>query len=147
MKCRRTQEGRIICVKLKKSVGAAHAPAAIHAFKAALFLDELHLAVNGGKAKKEFKITPLTNKEKEVFMALYSLGEVQPFVSYRQIAKKVRSSENLVASYITNLIEKGVPIIKKYDGGIAYIKLDDLFRQVQAKENLVGVNTVLSYWM
>jgi len=110
-------------------------------------LDELHLAVNGGKAKKEFKITPLTNKEKEVFMALYSLGEVQPFVSYRQIAKKVRSSENLVASYITNLIEKGVPIIKKYDGGIAYIKLDDLFRQVQAKENLVGVNTVLSYWM
>ncbi len=90
---------------------------------------------------------PLTNREKEVFMAIYSLGEMQPCMSYKQLAKKLCTSESLVASYITNIIEKGVPIVKKYDAGIAYIKLDDLFRQVQAKENLVGVNTVLSYWM
>lgn len=109
-------------------------------------LDELYLAVRGAKEEKKFKIASLTSREKEVFMALYALGEVQPFVSYKQMARKLCVTDSLVASYITNLVEKGVPIIKKYDGGIAYIKLDVDFRQLQAKENVVGVNTLLSYW-
>lgn len=115
--------------------------------KLAARLDELYLAVSGSKVQKEFKIAPLTNREKEVFMALYALGEVQPFVSYKQLARRLSSTESLVAAYLTNLIEKGIPIIKKYDDGLAYVKLDDLFRQLQAKQNLVGVNTVLSYWL
>lgn len=110
-------------------------------------VDELALAVYGKKEQKQFAITPLTQREKEVFMALYVLGEVQPFVTYKQMARKVCMNESLVASYVTNIVEKGIPILKKYDAGIAYIKLDDEFRQAQAKQNLVGVNTLLSYWL
>jgi len=110
-------------------------------------LDELCVLVKGQKEKKEFKISPLTAREKEVFLGLYSLGEVQPFVTYRQIARRICTTESVVASLVTNLVEKGVPVLRKYDGSIVYLKLDDEFRSLQAKENLVGVNTVLSYWM
>ena len=110
-------------------------------------LDELTLLVKGAKSQKSFKIAPLTAREKEVFMALYTLCELYPFVSYKQLSKKLCTTDAVVASFVTNLIEKGVPVIKKYDRNIAYLKLDDLFRQRQAKENLVGVNTLLSYWM
>ncbi len=110
-------------------------------------LDELSAIVKGQKTKKSFKISPLSAREKEVFMALYTLGELYPFVSYKQLAKKLSATESVVASFVTNLIEKGVPVLKKYDSNIAYLKLDDVFRQQQAKENLVGVNTLLSYWL
>ena len=80
-------------------------------------------------------------------MALYTLGELQPFVSYKQLARRLCTTDAVVASFITNLIEKGVPVLKKYDNNIAYLKLEDQFRQRQAKENLVGVNTLLSYWL
>lgn len=109
--------------------------------------DELATLVKGKKEQKSFKISPLTAREKEVFMALYTLGELQPFVSYKQLARRLCTTDAVVASFITNLIEKGVPVIKKYDNNIAYLKLEDQFRQRQAKENLVGVNTLLSYWM
>ena len=110
-------------------------------------LDALFLFVHGKKEEKQFSIAPLTTREKEVFMGLYTLGELQPFVTYKQLSRKLCITDAIAASFVTNLIEKGIPVVKKYDGGIAYFKLDEKFRQMQAKENLVGVNTVLSYWL
>ncbi len=109
-------------------------------------LDELTLLVKGKKESKSFSITPLTSKEKEVFMALYSFCQSQPNATYRQIARKLAITEQLVASYISSIIEKGVPVLKKYSGGMVYLNLDDEFKQSQAKKNVVGVNTLLSYW-
>lgn len=97
--------------------------------------------------KKSFKLQPLTKKEKEVFYALYILTEQKRYTTYKDISKRVCYSEDLVASYITNLIEKGVPIVKKYTNKIAYLALDHEFRQIQAKENIVGVNTLLTHWV
>lgn len=103
---------------------------------------------NGEKVeKKTFKPQPLTNKEKEIFYALYVLTENKRYTTYKEIAKRVSYSENLVASYITNLVEKGIPIAKKYANRIAYLGLDCEFRELQAKENIVGVNTILTHWM
>lgn len=110
-------------------------------------VEGLFLAVGGSSVQREFKVAPLSGRERDVFMALYALGEVFPFVSYKQIAKKLGMSESLVSGYLAGLIEKGVPVVKKYDSGIAYVKLDDLFRQLQAKKALVGVNSVLSCWL
>lgn len=109
-------------------------------------VDELCIAI-AQKPKNEFKIAPLSARERDVFFALYALGEVQPFVSYRQIAKKLGVGDSLVSAYVAAIVEKGVPVVKKYDSGIAYIKLDNQFRQLQAKKALVGLNAPLSCWL
>jgi len=109
-------------------------------------LDELTLLVKGKKESKSLSIIPLTLREKEVFLALYTLCESQPNATYRQIARKLAMTEQLVASYISSMFEKGVPVLKRYFGGMVYLKLDDEFRQSQAKNNVVGVNTLLKYW-
>ena len=114
-------------------------------------IDELNNTIkqqNGEKVeKKTFKLQPLTTKEKEVFYALYILTEHKRYATYKEIAKRVSYSEDLVASYITNLIEKGIPIVKKYANRLAYLGLNSEFREIQAKENIVGVNTLLTHWM
>jgi|SRR3989338_1235716 len=109
-------------------------------------LDELTLLVKGKKEGRKFNIIPLSQKEKEVFQAIYVLGE-QNYVTYRQVSRRLALPEQLIASYITNILEKGIPILKKYVSGIVYLQLDHEFRQLQAKENIVGINTPLTYWM
>lgn len=89
----------------------------------------------------------MTKREQEVFQALYIVGEGIPFVSYRQLARKLNISEALISGFITNLIEKGVPVLKKYDDGQAFVQLELKFRQKQAKEVVIGLNSLLSHWM
>ncbi len=109
-------------------------------------LDELTLLVKGKKEDRKFNIIPLSQKEKEIFQTIYELGE-QNYVTYRQISRRLALPEQLVASYVTNIIEKGVIVLKKYVSGVVYLQLDHEFRQLQAKENIVGINTSLTYWM
>ena len=97
--------------------------------------------------EKKFELKPLTKKEKEVFYALYILTEHKKCTTYREIARRTCFSENLVASYITSLIEKGIPVGKKYAHKTACLSLDACFRELQAKENIVGVNTLLTHWV
>jgi DNA-binding CsgD family transcriptional regulator len=97
--------------------------------------------------EKKFEIQPLTKREKEVFYALYVLTEEKRYTTYKAVARRACYSENLVASYITNLIEKGIPIVKKYANRTAYLSLNPDFREIQAKENIVGVNTLLTHWV
>lgn len=108
--------------------------------------EKLNKIVQCCPVEKKPKISPLNPKEKQVFFALYSLGESMPFVSYKDLAKKTGFNDALVSSYITNMVEKGVPITKKYDAGSAFVQLAPDFRQLQAKENVIGVNTLLTYW-
>ena len=93
------------------------------------------------------EIQPLTKKEQEVFQALYVVGEGVPFVSYKQLARKLGWSEALISGFVTNLIEKGVPVVKKYDAGQAFVQLEPKFRQKQAKEVVIGLNSLLSHWI
>ncbi len=110
-------------------------------------LEELSLLIKGRKEEnQEFNITPLTNKEKEVFVALYSLNEANEFITYRQIARKLGLSEPLVSLYVNSMREKGIPVSKRFKGNSVLLKLDDKFRQEQAKNNIVKVNTLLTYW-
>ena len=91
--------------------------------------------------REEFEIKPLTRKEQYVFIVLYALEDERGAVSYLDIAKKTGLSEPLVRDYITSIIEKGVPIIKKYINNKAYLKLDNEFKQIQAKENILMIDT------
>ncbi len=82
----------------------------------------------------------LTNKEKEVFLAIYTLAEEKGPILYNSIAKRIGISEFVAREYVTNLIEKGVPIIKKYIESEVYIDIEKNFKHVQAKENIIGIS-------
>ncbi len=97
--------------------------------------------------KKAYSIKALTAKEKEVFYAVYVLTEHNKYTTYKDVARRVGYTESLVASYMTSLVEKGIPISKKYSSKLAYITLEPEFRELQAKENIVGINTLLTYWV
>jgi hypothetical protein len=114
-------------------------------------VDELNHLIREQRGEKveerKFELKPLTKKEKEVFYAIYVLTEGRRFVSYKEISKRACFSEELVASYIASLIEKGIPVVKKYANRKAYVCLDPAFRELQARENIVGVNTLLTHWV
>ena len=112
-------------------------------------LDELTLLVKHvppSITTADFKLQPLTGQEKEVFFALYVLTETTPAVTYHQLARKMTTSVEAVSRLITTLISKGVHVDKKYSNGNAFLGLDPAFRQLQAKQNVVKLDTKLSYW-
>ena len=112
-------------------------------------VDELTMLVRHGKPPEqvpEFKLQPLTGQEKEAFFALYTLTETAPTVTYHQLARKLTTTVEAVSRHITALISKGIPVEKKYASGNAFLGLDRQFRQLQAKENIVKLDTKLTYW-
>lgn len=110
-------------------------------------IDELALLVKGEPVELSFKVEPLSQKEKEVFSVLYNVTESQPYASYEQLARKCLLSKEQVAAALTSMVQKGVPIVKKHDGNVVFVTLDLVFRQVQAKKNLVGLDAPLTCWI
>ncbi len=82
----------------------------------------------------------LTTREKEVFLALYTMAEEKGPITYKAISRRIGLTEFMVREYIINLIEKGIPVIKKYVNQEVYLDIDQKFRHMQAKENLVDIN-------
>ncbi len=82
----------------------------------------------------------LTIKEKEVFLALYTMAEEKGPITYKAISRRIGLTEFMVREYVTNLIEKGIPVIKKYVNHEVHLDIDRKFRHMQAKENLVDIN-------
>lgn len=95
---------------------------------------------------KHFDISPLTGKEKDIFQALYALAHERETVTYEELARRCGITVPLAVSYISNLIEKGVPVWKKYVGKTVHLTLDPEFALEQAKNNTVGVTIPLSHW-
>jgi hypothetical protein len=93
--------------------------------------------------KPSFEVKALSKKEKEVFLALYTLEDDKGSVTYADMSRRSALPVELLQAYVTNLIEKGVPIVKRYINNIVYLKLDDRFRDAQTKENIVGLDDEL----
>lgn len=115
--------------------------------KLAARIDELSMLVQGKHEVKDFKVKALTNREKQVFQVIYELGSTSNFITYRAIANRLCLSEQLVAQYVANIVEKGVPLLKRYSSSKVYINLTPGFREKQAKHCLIGLNAPLSYWV
>lgn len=90
---------------------------------------------------ENFEIKPLTRNEQYVFLVLYALEDEKGAVSYYDIVRKTGFTESLVREYIISIMEKGVPIIKRYINNKAYLKLDKEFKRLQAKENILMIDT------
>ncbi len=87
-----------------------------------------------------FEVRKLTRREQEVFLVIYTLEEEKSSVTYDDIARRLGISIELAGSYVTALIEKGVPIIKRYINSKPYLKLDPDFKTLQTKENILQVS-------
>ncbi len=87
-----------------------------------------------------FNVKKLNRAEQQVFLVIYTLEEEKGFVTYEDISKKLKVSEQLAGSYVTSLIEKGVPIIKRYINSKPYLMLDKEFKTLQAKENILQLS-------
>ncbi len=89
----------------------------------------------------------LSYEEKKVFLAIYKYASAKNFISYSEISKRLGLPISLVRFFVTNLIEKNVPIVKKYNNREVLVSLDEEFRQVQAKENIVNINESITRYI
>ncbi|MBI2541809.1 hypothetical protein HYV80_03820 [Candidatus Woesearchaeota archaeon] len=90
--------------------------------------------------KTDFDVKRLNRKEQEVFLVIYTLEEEKGNLAYEDIASRLGVSEHLAASYVTSLIEKGVPIVKRYINNRPYFRLDPDFKTLQTKENILQLS-------
>jgi hypothetical protein len=101
---------------------------------------ELKLAEFSGRktiSEDDFKHIILTSKEQEVFYILYS--RTGDLIDYREISKSLGLTEELARKHVSSIINKGIPIIKKYFENKTYLVLDSDFRNLQAKKNLIKI--------
>ena len=103
---------------------------------------QMYLESSSGIAVKtnNFDVKRLNRREQEVFLVIYTLEEEKGSITYEDIAKKLTISEQLAANYVTSLIEKGVPIMKRYVNSKPYLKLDPEFKTLQTKENILQLS-------
>lgn len=102
---------------------------------------EIFLQKHGLKTEQteKFKPTRLSKREQEIFLILYTLEEVKGSVTYLDIAHRVSLPEDIIASYISNMLQKGLPIIKKYIANETHLNLNPKFKALQAKENILQI--------
>ena len=106
---------------------------------------QMHLESNSNIAiakRTNFEVKRLTRREQEVFLVIYTLEEEKGSLTYEDIAEKLNISEQLAGSYVTSIIEKGVPVLKRYLNSRPYLRLDPEFKTLQAKENILQLSLV-----
>ena len=103
---------------------------------------QMYLTNSGISVEKRsyFEVERLNRVEQQVFLVIYTLEDEKGGLTYQDIAQKLNISEHLAANYVTSLIEKGVPIIKRYINSKPYLRLDPDFKTLQAKENILQLS-------
>lgn len=104
-----------------------------------MMMEEFVGLPNKSDYKEQFTNIELNNREQEVFMTLYSINSSDA-LSYSEIARKLGLTVSLVEKYIANMIMKGLPIIKKYNEGNLLLTVDEEFKSLQAKENILNIH-------
>jgi len=106
---------------------------------------QMYLESNYGASmakRTNLDVKRLNRREQEVFLVIYTLEEEKGSVTYSDIAERLNISEQLAGNYVTSVIEKGVPIIKRYFDSKPHLRLDPEFKTLQAKENILQLSLV-----
>ncbi|MFH1439106.1 MAG: helix-turn-helix domain-containing protein [Candidatus Woesearchaeota archaeon] len=106
-------------------------------------IDELSMFIRQlqGQQKKKFVVSQLTRKEQEVFLVIY----MNEGITIKDIGRRLGLTEEIAVCYVNNLTTKGVPLIKKRIGTMTEVfALDEDFKALQTKENIVGINETVS---
>lgn len=105
-------------------------------------LDEVELKLSELSGKKiasaeDFQNIVLTPKEREVFLLLYKRNG--DLLDYKQIARSLGLTEESIRKHVSTMINKGIPVIKKYFDNKVYLILDSDFSNLQAKKNVLDI--------
>ncbi len=98
-------------------------------------LDQLQLSQ--GQMVPKPVISPLNRMERKVFLTLYT--EEIP-LSYKEIAVKADIPLALVPECLSTLISKGIPFQRSLFNNQLFLKLEPVFKELQAKENVVNLS-------
>lgn len=97
---------------------------------------DIQVPITKDKEQSYSNIMPLSEEEQKVFLVLYT--EEKP-IPHFELARRLGISVSLLRSYITSMIEKGVPIQKAYFQRIPHISLEKNFKAYQAKKNIIDL--------
>lgn len=78
----------------------------------------------------------LTRREQDVFMILYT---AESRLSVAEIARRLGTPEKPVERLLVLLWQKGIPLLREHVGGEVYYLLDERFKELQARENVICV--------
>jgi uncharacterized coiled-coil DUF342 family protein len=103
-------------------------------------IEEMHVTImdlrNNNNEKGELNL-----KEQEIFLLLYTEKD---FLEIKEISERTGFKEEFIINAVQELIKKGVPIIRREVKDRHLIKLDDSFREIQAKSGLIKLSRELS---
>ncbi len=85
--------------------------------------------------------TPLTAREQEVFMLLYTRDDPVPA---SMIARRLGFGISMAERFVKSLIVKGIPVREVLCEHDVRYTLDARFKELQARENVVGITEALT---
>lgn len=98
-------------------------------------VDELQMQVN--PEMRDVPEIELTLREQEVFFVLYTESEA---VSVEEIGRRLGFTTEMVNKYVFNLVSKGVPVMRDESDESLRVSIDNRFRTLQAKQEVVSVD-------
>ena len=87
------------------------------------------------KTDKAKPIYPLTHSEKQLFISLYT--EKMP-LTLLELAEKSKIPVSVINEHITQMAQKGIPIMRTVANNQLFVKINDGFKEMQAKNGCVN---------
>lgn len=87
--------------------------------------------------QKPVVVDSLTLREQEVFVALYMSNSN---ISAKDISLQLGISEEMILSHINSIVGKGVPVNKAVTSSGVLYRLEPLFKDLQARQNLISIH-------
>lgn len=82
----------------------------------------------------------LSNQEFLVFLTIYHLEDEHGRATYHEIAAKTSLTSGCIRGYVSNLLQKGAPIIKtKLKNRLICLTIDNSFRMLDLKDKLLNL--------
>ncbi|MFH1637712.1 MAG: HTH domain-containing protein [Candidatus Woesearchaeota archaeon] len=97
-------------------------------------------ALSEGKREIAMRFGLLSRQELMTFLAVYQLEEDDGKVTYASIAKKLKLTEGCIRTYVSSLIKKGIPVVKKrVNNKLILLFVSPEFRDLGLKKELMQI--------
>jgi len=82
----------------------------------------------------------LSKQEFLTFLTIYQLEEEITHVSYLSIANKLNLTEGCIRTYVSSLLKKGIPLMKKkHNNKQIFLYISQEFRSLDLKQKLIDI--------
>jgi DNA repair exonuclease SbcCD ATPase subunit len=82
----------------------------------------------------------LTRDEEEVYALLLDSTRQRQLLTYEHIARRIDVTKTFCAHLIANLVDKGVPIIKRFSNGDVFLEIDPRFADGEPMINIATID-------